>query len=202
MAYKIITISREFESLGSEIAQEVAARLHIPYVDKFLIDEAAQKCGFAVDHIEARDEQLASRFEYSQAQAHHYYGSGEHPHTTNEQVARAQFAIIRELAAEEVPCVIVGRCANFVLREREDVLDVFIRAGRSARLKSTMESLGLEEKQAARVLRRTDRARQKYYKHYTGLDWHDPDSYHMVLNSDRLGMEACVNSILHAYENN
>lgn len=198
MAFRIITISREFESLGSEIAQEVAARLHIPYVDKFLITESAQKSGFPVEHIEARDEVLASRFEYSQAQAHYFYGSGEHPFTTNETVAQAQFEIIRELA-EEGPCVIVGRCANHILREREDVLDVFIRAGRDFRLKKTMETMGLAEKQAKRVLRRTDKARQAYFRHYTGMDWHEPDSYHLVLNSERMGLEACVQMILHAY---
>lgn len=198
MAYRIITISREFESQGSEIAQAVAARLHIPYVDKFLITEAAQKSGFPVEHIEGRDEVLASRFEYSQAQAYYIYGSGDTPHTANECVAMAQFDIIRELA-EEGPCLIVGRCANYILRDREDVLDVFIRAGKNFRLKKTMETLNLPEKAAAKVLRRTDRARQKYYKHYTGQDWHDPDAYHLSLNSERLGVEACVELILKAY---
>lgn len=198
MAYRIITISREFESLGSEIAQEVAARLHIPYVDKFLITESAEKSGFPVEHIEARDEVLASRFEYSQAQAYHLYGSGDTPYTTNEQVAMHQFDIIRELA-EEGPCLIVGRCANYVLREREDVLDVFIRAGRSFRVQQTMRTLELPEKKAVRVLKRTDKARQRYYRHYTGQDWHDPDAYHLSLNSDRLGVEACVELILKAY---
>lgn len=199
MAYRIITISREFESLGSEIAQTVAARLHIPYIDKFLITESAQKSGFPVEHIEGRDEVLASRFEYSQAQAHHFYGAGETPHTPNERVAHAQFDIIRELA-EEGPCVIVGRCANYILREREDVLDVFIRAGKAARVKSAMESLGLDEKAAQRIVKKTDKARQAYYKHYTGQDWHDPDAYHISLNSDRLGVDACVELIVKAYE--
>lgn len=198
MAYRIITISREFESQGSEIAQAVAARLHIPYVDKFLITEAAQKSGFPVDHIEARDEVLASRFEYSQAQAYHIYGAGDTPHTANEHVAMAQFDIIRELA-EEGPCLIVGRCANYILRDREDVLDVFIRAGRDFRIKKAMETLNLPEKKAAKVLRRTDKARQHYYKHYTGQDWHDPDAYHLSLNSERLGVEACVDMIVQAY---
>lgn len=198
MAYRIITISREFESLGSEIAQEVAARLHIPYVDKFLITESAEKSGFPVEHIEARDEVLASRFEYSQAQADHFYGSGDTPFTTNEQVAMHQFEIIRELA-EEGPCLIVGRCANYILKDRGDVLDVFIRAGRNFRVQQAMKTFGLPEKKAAKVLKRTDKARQRYYKHYTGQDWHDPDSYHLSLNSDRLGVDACVELILKAY---
>lgn len=201
MSYRIITISREFESLGSEIAQAVASRLHIPYVDKFLITESAQKSGFPVEHIEARDEVLATRFEYSQAQAYHLYGGGDTPYTTNEQVAKTQFDIIRELA-EEGPCLIVGRCANYILRDRDDVLDVFIRAGKNFRTRQAMNTLSLPEKEAARVLRRTDKARQAYYKHYTGQDWHDPDAYHLSLNSDRLGMDTCVQMIVHLYEGN
>ncbi len=199
MAFQIITINREFESQGSEIAQEVAARLHIPYVDKFLITESAQKCGFTVDHIEARDELLHSRFEYSQAQASHLYGSFETHLTTNEQVAHAQFEIIRELA-NEGPCVIVGRCANYLLRDREDALDVFIHAGLDYRIKSTMDKLGLSEKAARKMIRQTDKARVRYYKHFTGLDWHEPDSYHLVLNSERMGFEECVKMIMHIYQ--
>lgn len=199
MAYQIITINREFESMGSEIAQAVAQRLHIPYVDKFLITESAQKSGFKVEHIEARDEQLASRFEYSQAQANHFYGSAEHPFTTNDSLAAAQFEIIRELAVEG-PCVIVGRCANYVLRDRDDVLDVFIHAGLEDRLQSTMERLKLSRKEARRMLRRTDKARKAYYRHHTGMHWDDPDSYHLVLNSARLGLDACVELIVDAFQ--
>lgn len=198
MAYQIITINREFESMGNEIAQAVAQRLHIPYVDKFLITESAQKSGFKVEHIEARDEQLASRFEYSQAQASHFYGSAEHPFTTNDSLAAAQFEIIRELAAEG-PCVIVGRCANYVLRNRDDVLDVFIHASLESRLQSTMERLKLSRKEAQRMLRRTDKARKAYYRHHTGVHWDDPDSYHLVLNSARLGLDACVELIVDAF---
>ena len=199
MAYQIISINREFESLGSEIAQEVASRLHIPYVDKFLITAAAEKSGFPVAHIEARDESLASRFEYSQAQASHLYGISDTHLTTNSQVALHQFDIIRELA-EEGPCVIVGRCANVILRDRADVLDVFIHASTDWREKNAMERLGLDEKQARKMVKNTDKARRKYYRHFTGLEWHEPDSYHLVLNSERMGIEACVELILKAYQ--
>lgn len=198
MAFKIITVNREFESNGSEIAQEVAARLHLPYIDKFLITESAQKSGFSVDHIEAKDELLASRFEYSQTQAAHYYGGGETHLTTNEQVARVQFDIIRELASEG-PCLIVGRCANYILREDPAVLDVFIHAGVDFRVENTVRRMGLSEKAARKEVRRTDRARKRYYTHFTGRDWNEPDSYHLVLNSERLGTEACVQAIIHAY---
>lgn len=199
MGYRIITINREFESCGSEIAQAVAKRLNLLYVDKFLITEAAQQSGFSLARIEATDEKLASRFEYSQAEAAHFYGSTATPLPTSEQVAEVQFQLIRELAEKE-PCLIVGRCANHLLREREDVLDVFVHAGRDYRVKRTMENFGLSERKAVKLLKQTDKARKAYYKNYTGMEWNDPNSYHMILNTDKLDFDLCVELICNAYE--
>ena len=108
-----------------------------------------------------------------------------------------QFSL--EALANEEPCVLVGRCANWVLRDRDDVLDVFIHAGRDYRIQRTMEKLEIPEKKAGRVLKRTDRARKAYYKNYTGCDWNDPNLYHAIVNSDRLGVEACVDVICRMY---
>lgn len=199
MKYSIITINREFESRGSEIAQAVAKKLNLPYVDKFLVTESAAKSGISEAAIQATDEQLASRFAYSQAEAGHYYGSASSPLPTNEQVAKVQFELIREIASKG-PCLIVGRCANYLLRDREDVLDIFVHAGRDYRVRRTMESFSLSEQAAVRLLKRTDKARKAYYKNYTGMDWNDPNSYHMVINSDRLPEELCVELICRAYE--
>lgn len=199
MKYNIITINREFESRGSEIAQAVAQRLHIPYVDKFLITESAIKGGFDVREIEATDEKLASRFEYSQAQAGHFYTTSESPLPTNAQVAEVQFQLIRELA-EKGPCLIVGRCANYLLREREDVLDVFIHAGRDYRVQRTMEKRNLSERAAVRLLKRTDKARKAYYKNYTGMEWNDPNAYHLMLNTDKMDQDTCVGLICDLYQ--
>ena len=199
MKYNIITINREFESRGSEIAQAVAQRLHIPYVDKFLITESAIKGGFDVREIEATDEKLASRFEYSQAQAGHFYTTSESPLPTNAQVAEVQFQLIRELA-EKGPCLIVGRCANYLLREREDVLDVFIHAGRDYRVQRTMEKRNLSERAAVRLLKRTDKARKAYYKNYTGMEWNDPNAYHLMLNTDKMDQDTCVGLICSLYQ--
>ena len=198
MAYQIITINREFASCGSEIAQQVAQMLHIPYVDKFLITEAAQKSGVQVDRVEATDEQLASRFEYSQAEAAHYYATASSALPTTAQIAEGQFQLIKHMA-EQGPCVIVGRCANHVLRERRDVLDIFIHASRDVRVQETMKMFSLGEKEAVRLLKRTDKARKAYYKNYTGMDWNNPNSYHMMLNSDLLPVDLCVKLICDVY---
>lgn len=198
MSYRIITINREFESAGTEIAQAVAARLEIPYYDRFLITAAAGETGIDRARVAHIDERLESRFEYSQAEAAYYYTNNDTPLPTGERVAEIQFELIRALAGEE-PCVIVGRCANYVLRDRDDVLDVFIHASMDKRIRRTMESLGMPERKAVRVLRQTDGARRKYYKNYTGCDWDDPNLYHMVVNSDRLGFDTCVDTICRTF---
>ena len=198
MGYRIITVNREFESQGSEIAQAVAARLGIPYYDRFLIVAAAGETGIDQSRVADTDEKLESRFEYSQAEAAYYYTKNDNPLPTGAKVAEIQFKLIEALA-EQGPCLIVGRCANHVLRERDDVLDVFIHAGRDIRVRRTMEKLSLNERRAVRVLKQTDKARKAYYKNYTGCDWNDPNLYHAVLNSDRLGFDACVDVICRMY---
>ena len=199
MRYRIVAINREFESAGSEIAQAVAERLNLPYYDKFLITASAEQAGISEEIAAATEEKLSSRFEYSQAEAAFFYTSEESPLPTAARVAEAQFELIRKLA-EEGPCVIVGRCANYVLQDRDDVIDVFIHAGLEYRLQRTMDALGLNRWKALRVLRRTDKARKAYYKNYTGRNWNDLDLYHMVLNPDKLSVDACVDAICALYE--
>ena len=199
MSYKIITINREFESEGSEIAQDVAKRLHLPYYDKFLITESAEQSGISLHNVERTDEQLESRFEYSRAAATYQYSGGESPLPTGARVAQVQFDLIRQLA-EEGPCVIVGRCAGHILRERDDVLNVFIHASLESRISRTMSRLSLSEAQAARVLKQTDKARKGYYKKYTDRDWNDPDQYAMILNTDILSEEVCAEMICELYQ--
>lgn len=198
MSYQIITVNREFESGGNEIAQKVAKELGIQYYDRFLITAAAEKSGVEEHHVEASDERLESRFEFSQAEAAFYFTNAKSPMPTGAQVAEIQFDLIRELA-EKGPCVFVGRCANYLLRGRDDILDVFIHAGVEYRLRRAMEKLGLPENRAMRLLKSTDKARQAYYRNYTGCEWHDPSLYHMVLNPDRLGEDACVDLICDMY---
>lgn len=198
MSYSIITINREFESGGNEIAQSVALRLGIDYYDKFLITAAATESGVDAQRVEAADERLESRFAFSQAEAALYFTSPKEPMPTGAQVAETQFRLILALA-EKGPCVIVGRCANHLLRDRDDVLDIFIHAGTEYRLNRAMERLSLPKKQALRVLKTTDKARRAYYRNYTGCEWHDPNLYHAVLNPDRLGEEACVDLICRLY---
>ena len=199
MSYRIITINREFESAGSEIAQEVARRLNLPYYDKFLITASAEQVGSDIQNAEKTDEQLESRFEYSRAAAAYQYSGGDSPLPTGARIAQVQFGMIRKFA-EDGPCVIVGRCAGHVLRERDDVLSVFIHASQDTRIRRTMSKLSLSESEAARVLKQTDKARKAYYKKYTEREWNDPDQYAMILNTDILSEEVCADMICELYK--
>ena len=200
MSYRIITVNREFESGGNEIAQRVASRLGIDYYDKFLITAAAEQTGIDADRVKESDERLESRFRFSQSEAMLYFTSEKKPMATGAQVAEKQFELIRELA-DKGPCIIVGRCANHLLRDRDDVLDVFIHAGVEYRLERAMRNLSLPRKRALHVLKTTDKARRAYYKNYTGSEWHDPNLYHIVLNPDRMGEEMCADIICSIYQN-
>ena len=199
MSYKILTVNREFESGGSEIAQAVAERLSLPYYDRFLIINAAENSGVQLNSAEASDEKLASRFEYSRAQAAYYYTAEGSPLPTNARIAFAQFDLIRQVAAEG-PCLIVGRCADNILRkEGLNVASVFICASPETRLQRTMQSLNISESEAARVLRQTDKSRRAYYKNYTGRELNDPYHYSMVLNTDLVSFDECVELICTLY---
>ena len=199
MSYKVLTVNREFESGGSEIAQAVAERLSLPYYDRFLITSAAESSGVKLDSAEASDEKLASRFEYSRAQAAYYYTTEKSPLPTNARLAQAQFELIRKVAAEG-PCLIVGRCADYILRkDGQKVASVFICASPEKRLERTVRSLNVSEQEAARVLKQTDKARRAYYKNYTGQELNDPYQYHMVLNTDFVSFDECVELICALY---
>lgn len=198
---KVITINREFESAGNEIAQAVAVKLNIPYYDRFLITAVAENKGIPLEYAENGDEKVESRFAYSEAQAaYHYSATASSPLPVSAQVAKAQFDLIRDIA-KEGPCVIVGRCAGHVLRkEGQEVINVFIHAKTETRLKRTMENLKLSEFDASRVLKQTDKSRKAYHKNYTGLDWNDPDQYSLMLNFDLLSLEECVDVICSLYQ--
>ena len=199
MSNKVITVSREFESAGNEIAQAVAQKLDIPYYDRFLITAVAEDHGMDVEKAEKNDEKMASRFQYSEAQAAFFYSATKSPLPTSAQVAHAQFDLIKKIA-QEGPCVIVGRCAGHVLQEDgEDVINVFIHGSYDNRLKRAMKNLNLSETEAAKITKQTDKSRRAYHKNYTGKDWNDLDQYSIVINSDLVTFDEAVELICSIY---
>ena len=191
MSNYVISISREFGSGGRLIGKRLAARLGIPCYDRTLIQKTSEKSGLSPDFIARAEERARSRFHLNIAPI----GIGVPTFThqgipVSHQAFFAQADVIRELAAEG-PCVIVGRCAGWVLREQPHVLNVFIHADRQERLRRAVEEYGIPQDQAASVLHRFDHRRSNFYHANTGRSWREREGYHMVLDSGLLGVELC-----------
>ena len=168
MKKKIITISRQCGSGGRYIGEQLAKELGISCYDEKLMDMVAKASGFATEFIEDKGEHMTGSLLFNIASSLSYasnvfYGNGM---TIQDEVYLIQNRIIKELAEKE-PCVIVGRCADYVLRDRNDCLNVFIHADEEDKIDRAIHFYGMPEKEAASILKKTDKARYNHYKYYT-----------------------------------
>ena len=186
----IITIGRQFGSGGHELGEKLAKRLGIPFYDRNLLGKAAVRCGMAEDMVESLDEVPTSSFLYSISVGAHGFG-GEVPMPLGNRVFLAMSEAIREVASEG-SCVIVGRCAEYVLAEREDVLSVFVYADKESRVQRVMEKRELKERDAAALMQRTDKKRAGYHDFYCDTKWGSPEGYDVMINSAATGIDAAV----------
>lgn len=189
MKNRIITISREFGSGGRTIGKKVAEALGIACYDSELIEKIAAESGFHKNYIKEAGEYapggiLASAF------AHGTAGP-----TNEDYIWKIQCRIITELAEKE-SCVIVGRCADYILREREDCLHTFIHASVPFRADRIVRLYGESEKSPEKRLADKDTRRRVNYKHYTDREWGMAQNYHITLDSGVLGIDRCVEIIL------
>ena len=196
MTKKIITISRAFGSGGRSIGKEVAQRLGIPFYDKELVEAVAKESGFHADFIEEAGEYapVNSSFLFSIAVSPNPM-SMMHTMSMADQLFVYQTNVIRSLA-DKGPCVIVGRCADYILREREDALHVFIHADMAYRAERIVRLYGETKQTPEKRLNDKDSKRKIYYKHYTNRNWGEAQNYHLCLNSGLIGVEKCVDIIV------
>ena len=188
----VITIAREYASGGSEIAQAVADKLGIPLYNKELITRAAKKSGLTEEAIAASENQRSGSLIYSL-----YMMGNTMP--LADQVYILQSNVIKELAAEG-SCVILGRCGDYVLRERSNVLSVFVYAPLEERIERAKNRPGakdLMDRQWEVQLAKHDRARASYYNYYTENRWGEAKNYDLCLNA-ALGLDTCANLIVDA----
>ena len=188
----VITIAREYASGGSEIAKAVADKMSIPLYNKELITRAAKKSGLTEEAIAASENQRSGSLIYSL-----YMMGNTMP--LADQVYILQSNVIKELAAEG-SCVILGRCGDYVLRERPNVLGVFIYAPREeriARAKSRPGAKDMVDRQWEVQLAKHDRARASYYNYYTENRWGEAKNYDLCLNA-ALGLDTCADLIVYA----
>lgn len=196
MSNLIITISREFGSGGRKVGELLAHQLSIPFYDKEIIQKTEEKSGLSKDFIANAEEHTRKSFLFSIATAPYadmkYAYQYETPVT--DQAFFAQSAVIRELADAD-NCVIVGRCADYLLREQEKLLRVFISASPEDRRRRVIEDYGIPEKEAVSKIKKADKARASYVRHYTGEDWGSIHNHDLVINTSFTGIDGAVEII-------
>lgn len=189
----IITIGREHGSNGHDIARELARQLDYQCYDKEIVDHAAENSGFSKEIFHSYDEKKVSAYVVPTP---HYMGMGE-GFRLNMQVASAQFDAIRMLA-DRGNGIFVGRCADYVLRNRKDLVRVFIMADKHFRVKTLMERKGIDAEQAKKLMRQVDKDRASYYKYYTDQIWGEAENYELCVDSSTIGVAGTV-EVIKAY---
>ena len=195
MEKKIITISREFGSGGRSIGRKVAEKLGIPFCDKELVDQIAMESGFAPQFVEEHGEHSPGKSFFSYAFAHHGVPGVMNGLSTADFLWNIQCNVILQLA-DKGPCVIVGRNADYILKDRKDCLHTFIHADMEFRADRIVRLYGESEKSPEVRLQEKDKRRRVNYQHYTGRTWGTAQNYDICLNSSVIGIDECADIII------
>lgn len=202
----IITIGRQFGSAGKEIGEKLAKEYNIPLYDKELLTRAAQESGFCEEMIQIHDERPTNSFLYNLVMDTYSFGynaAGVMDMPISQKVFLAQFDAIKKIA-DEGPCVIVGRCADYALVDYENCLNLFIHANMDCKIKRIMEKYQLSETKAKDMIQKKDKQRSSYYNYYTSKKWGSSESYDFSINSSVLGIDGTVELIktfINTFEN-
>ncbi len=201
MKKNIITIGRQLGSGGRTVGKKLADALGIAYYDRELIDEVAKQSGFSAAFIEKTEEKANNNFLYNLGMSTGGYfdvismTGDTAPLST--QVFLAQQKVI--LSYAQKPCVIVGRCADYFLRDRDDVLSVFLYADHEKRVERAVKHYGCDRKKALDLIAKSDKARARHYSDFTDWEWGDKSHYDLMLNTTTVGgFDAAVSIILEA----
>ena len=186
MTKRIITISREFGSGGRFIGEEVAKKFGIAYYDKNIINQIAEKSGLSSDYIQESAELSPKKGLFAYA----FSGRDITGKSVEDMVYEAQRKVILELADKE-PCVIIGRNADYILKDRDDVLNIFIHGDMPEKIQRITRLYKVEEKKAVKMMADTDRRRMTNYNFYTEQKWGKASNYTLCLNSSQLGYDRC-----------
>lgn len=193
----IITIGRQYGSAGREIGYRLADNLGIKLYDKEMLARAAKESGICEEIFETHDEKPTNSFLYSLVMDTYSMGYTGNTYTDmpiNHKVFLAQFDAIKKIA-DEGPCILVGRCADYALESYDNVLSVFIHADLDARIRRIARIYDLPDNKAKDTIIKTDKKRASYYNYYTNKRWSDAESYELCLNSAALGIEGTAKII-------
>ena len=202
MANLIITIGRECGSGGHTIAKRVSEKLGLPFYDKKIVDMASAKTKLSPEFIESNGEyfhggSLGHVFGYGARFG--FDGTGGTGSSLSDQLYQAQSEIVLEIAEKE-SCVIVGRCADYILENKHPTLNVFIFSDMPFKIERSIREHNMNPEKAESILKRRDKARAEHYRFYTDKKWGERDNYDLCLDSGRLGEDLCVELIAAAYE--
>ena len=200
MEKKIITISREFGSGGRTIGREVANRLGIPFYDKELVEQIALESGFAPKFVEENGEHAPGTSRLAYAFSHQGVPGIMNGLSTADFLWSIQCSVILQLA-EQGPCVIVGRNADYILKDRADALHVYVFADTPYRAERIVRLYGESEKSPEARLQEKDKRRRVNYQHYTGRTWGQAQNYDICLDTGVLGIEQCRDIVVGIVEN-
>ena len=191
MTKRIITISREFGSGGRFIGEEVAKKLGIAYYDKNIINEIAEKSGLSPEYVQESAELSPKKGLFAYA----FAGRDITGKSIEDIVYEAQRKVILELADKE-SCVIIGRNADYILKDRDDVLNVFIHGDTPEKIQRITRLYNVEEQKAVKMMVDIDKRRMANYNFYTNQKWGKADNYTLCLNSSQLGYDRCEKIIM------
>ncbi len=200
---KVVTISRQYGSGGREIGEKLAKELNIPFYDNEIISRAAKESGFAEAAFERAEEKATNSLIYSIAMGMNAFGNQDFGYaglSIDDRIFLAQSKVIRSVA-KEGPCVIVGRCADYILRDFENAVNVFINAGIDFRIERAIRLYNLSKDKAAEAVIKYDKRRANYYNYHAEDRWGNINNYHLSIRSDYGGVDhavQCIKTFLNA----
>ncbi len=194
----VITIGRQFGSGGRSIGQKLADKLNVSFYDKELISLAAKESGTDPEIFKGVDEKAANSLLYSLSMGMYSFGSGfsamgDLP--VNDKLYLLQHKIIKQIAEKE-SCVIVGRCADYVLKDDPNCINIFVYANMEFRKEQSVKKHGIDEDRAEHIINKTDKSRANYYSFYSGQKWGMAENYDLCIDSSKLSEEKIVDLII------
>ena len=190
----IITISRQHGSGGKEIGELLSKKLGIPMYDNSLIQLAAEKSGFSEEHFRDYDKHASNSFLYSLVRGFQYHQNATSAWSLEDKIYATQTAVIRELA-EKGPCIIIGRCADYILSEQPGLVKIFIYGSLDTRAERVAARDGISKDAAIDKIKTTDKRRQNYYNYHADTKWGDATNYNLCIDSSFCGTEKAAEII-------
>lgn len=200
MPYRILTLERQYASGGRAVGKAVADALGVPCYNREILEYAAERSGQTPEHLERLEETANTGLISSLQAAYARLARGERAALPPEGALLLAEAEVIRVLADEGPCVLIGRSAGCILRDRTDVLRAFLYADEEARIRRAVDEYGHDENEAPTVLRYFDRRRANFYNANYSLKWEDKAGYHLCLDTGRLGVAACAKVLLRAMQ--